>query len=106
MQIVLAELHRGGDAGDGAAFALRGLRFVDRTEQQHRKDRPDRAEADKAKAVRLGVFPCLSPRIEATPTPSAMMNGTVIGPVVTPPESNATERMLSFDKNAAAKTMA
>lgn len=35
-----------------------------------------------------------------------MMNGTVIGPVVTPPESNATERMLGSDKNAAAKTMA
>ena len=44
--------------------------------------------------------------MDATPTPSAIMNGTVIGPVVTPPESNATERMLSSDKNAAAKTMA
>ena len=56
MQIVLAELYRGGDAGDGAAFALRGLRFVDRTEQQHRKDRPDRAQTDEAEAVRLGIF--------------------------------------------------
>ena len=33
------------------------------------------------------------------PTPSAMMNGTVMGPVVTPPESNATEVKLSGEKN-------
>ena len=33
---------------------------------------------------------CLPPIAPATPTPSAMMNGTVIGPVVTPPESNAS----------------
>ena len=32
---------------------------------------------------------CLSARIEATPVPIAIMNGTLIGPVVTPPESNA-----------------
>src|SRR5574344_2538963 len=32
---------------------------------------------------------CLA-RTAATPTPSAMMNGTVIGPVVAPPASNAT----------------
>ena len=31
-------------------------------------------------------------RMEATPTPSAMMKGTVMGPVVTPPESKATLR--------------
>ncbi len=31
-------------------------------------------------------------RIADTPTPSASMNGTVMGPVVTPPESNATAR--------------
>ena len=34
----------------------------------------------------------LSLRMEATPTPIAIMNGTVMGPVVTPPESNATAR--------------
>ena len=34
----------------------------------------------------------LSLLIFATPTPSARINGTVIGPVVTPPESNATPR--------------
>ena len=32
----------------------------------------------------------LSLRIEATPTPIAMIKGTLIGPVVTPPESNAS----------------
>ena len=31
-------------------------------------------------------------RVEDTPKPSAMMKGTVIGPVVTPPESKATAR--------------
>ena len=35
-----------------------------------------------------------------------MMNGTVIGPVVTPPESKATDRMPVSDRSAAAKTMA
>ncbi len=34
----------------------------------------------------------VSDRMDETPTPSAMMNGTVIGPVVTPPESKATAR--------------
>ena len=34
----------------------------------------------------------MSPRTEARPTPIAMMKGTVIGPVVTPPESKATAR--------------
>ena len=38
--------------------------------------------------------------MDATPTPRAMMNGTVIGPVVTPPESNATERKLRSAKAA------
>ena len=32
----------------------------------------------------------LLPPSEARPMPSAIMNGTVIGPVVTPPESNET----------------
>ena len=34
----------------------------------------------------------LPPRVIAMPTPRAIMNGTVIGPVVTPPESNAIGR--------------
>ena len=49
---------------------------------EHRPTRPNES-----------AFAFSSERIEATPTPSAMMNGTVIGPVVTPPESNATARM-------------
>jgi len=39
-----------------------------------------------------------------TPTPSAMMKGTVMGPVVTPPESKATERN-SFGTKAASTKM-
>ena len=38
----------------------------------------------------------LPPSVPAIPTPSAIMNGTVIGPVVTPPESNASGRNSSF----------
>ena len=38
--------------------------------------------------------------MEPRPMPSAMMNGTVIGPVVTPPESNATATKSSGTKNA------
>ena len=62
---------------------------------EHRPTRPNES-----------AFAFSSERIEATPTPSAMMNGTVIGPVVTPPESNATARMPWSDKNAARNTSA
>lgn len=41
---------------------------------------------------KLSSCALLPPRTAATPMPSAMMNGTVIGPVVTPPESNAAAR--------------
>ena len=40
-----------------------------------------------------------------TPTPRAMMKGTVMGPVVTPPESKATARN-SFGTKAARRKMA
>ena len=40
---------------------------------------------------KLSLFAFSSLRIDATPTPSAIMNGTVIGPVVTPPESKDVE---------------
>lgn len=43
--------------------------------------------------------------MEATPTPRAMMNGTVMGPVVTPPESKAMARKSSGTKKATANTM-
>ncbi len=42
----------------------------------------------------------LSLRIEDTPIPRAIINGTVIGPVVTPPESNAIDKRLFGIKNA------
>ena len=41
---------------------------------------------------KLSCSAFLSVRIAAAPTPSAIMKGTVMGPVVTPPESNATAR--------------
>ena len=46
-----------------------------------------------------------SPRIADTPTPSAMMKGTVMGPVVTPPESKATARNSLGTKTARRKMM-
>ena len=45
-----------------------------------------------------------SPRMAETPTPSAMIKGTVMGPVVTPPESNATARN-SLGTKAASRKM-
>ena len=42
-------------------------------------------------------------RMAATPTPSAMMKGTVMGPVVTPPESKATARNSLGTKAASTK---
>ena len=47
---------------------------------------------DRATRPKLSLEAFLSPRTEARPTPMAMMKGTVMGPVVTPPESNATAR--------------
>ena len=49
---------------------------------------------------KLSLLACLSLLIEETPTPRAMMKGTVIGPVVTPPESNAMAQK-SFGTNIA-----
>ena len=45
-------------------------------------------------------------RMEATPAPRASMKGTVMGPVVTPPESKATARKLFGTKAESAKTQA
>ena len=45
-------------------------------------------------------------RMEATPTPSAMMKGTVMGPVVTPPASKDTDKKDGSDKNARMNTTA
>ena len=54
----------------------------------------------KATRPKLSALAFSSLRMDATPTPSAMINGTVIGPVVTPPESNATDKKPASDKNA------
>ena len=47
-----------------------------------------------------------SERIDETPTPSAMINGTVIGPVVTPPASKAIAQNSLSTNEARIKTMA
>ena len=44
--------------------------------------------------------------MDARPRPRAIMNGTVIGPVVTPPESKATARNSFGTKNASVNTTA
>ena len=46
----------------------------------------------------------LSLRTAARPMPKAMIKGTVMGPVVTPPESKAAGTKLSGTKNESAKT--
>ena len=53
---------------------------------------------ESATRPKLSLEAFLSPLTEARPTPIAMIKGTVIGPVVTPPESNATARK-SFSIN-------
>ena len=53
----------------------------------HRATRPE-----------LSSVPSGSLRAADKPTPSAMIKGTVMGPVVTPPESKATEVKLDDEK--------
>ena len=60
----------------------------------------------KATRPKLSVLAFSSLRMEATPTPSAIIKGTVIGPVVTPPESKATDRKSGSDRAASTNTMA
>ena len=45
-------------------------------------------------------------RVAAIPIPNAMINGTVMGPVVTPPESKATGRKSLGTKMARMNTTA
>ncbi len=52
------------------------------TEQEHHGNRSDAAEEIRLK---LSLEPSLSLRVEERPTPIAIIKGTVIGPVVTPP---------------------
>ena len=54
---------------------------------------------------KLSSAACLSLRIEETPIPKAIINGTVMGPVVTPPESKATAQKLSGTALATMKTI-
>ena len=55
------------------------------------------------RAIRPKLFSSawLSPRTEAMPAPNAIMKGTVMGPVVTPPESKARGRKSRGAKMAA-----
>jgi hypothetical protein len=59
----------------------------------------------RATRPKLSLVAFLSLRTEARPTPRAMMKGTVMGPVVTPPESKDTG-MKSLGVNRMASTKA
>jgi len=54
---------------------------------------------------KLSSWEYLSLLIEDTPTPSARIKGTVMGPVVTPPESNPTGINVSLVKYTSPKVM-
>ena len=54
---------------------------------------------------KLSLAAWRSLRMAEIPTPKAMMKGTVIGPVVTPPESKATARNSRGAKAARTNTM-
>ena len=54
---------------------------------------PTEHMAIKPKLFSPTFFP---PRVAAIPTPRAIINGTVMGPVVTPPESKARARKFPF----------
>ena len=56
VQIVPAQCNGIGDGGGSFRLRLRGLRLVDRAQQQHRRDRPNGTQTDKAERVRLRVF--------------------------------------------------
>ena len=57
----------------------------------------------RAMRPKLSLALSLSLRAAEKPMPSAMIKGTVIGPVVTPPESNATARNSLGTKAASRK---
>ena len=59
----------------------------------------------RATRPKLSPAACLSLRTEETPTPRAMMKGTVMGPVVTPPESKAMAQKSGETWVARPKTM-
>ena len=55
---------------------------------------------------KLSSAACLSLRIAEIPIPNAIIKGTVIGPVVTPPESKATATKLFGTKKDSANNAA
>ncbi len=59
--------------------------------------------AHKATIPKLSSSEPLSPRAIAIPEPKARINGTIIGPVVTPPESNETGTNSGATKSAIRK---
>ena len=61
---------------------------------------------ERATMPKLSSWEVLSPRVEAIPMPSAIINGTVMGPVVTPPESKATAKKDLGAKRATPKARA
>ena len=52
----------------------------------------------RATRPKLSLVAFLSLRMDAMPTPSAIIKGTVMGPVVTPPESKAAGIKISGTK--------
>ena len=61
---------------------------------------------ERATMPKLSSWEVLSARVEAIPTPRDMIKGTVMGPVVTPPESKATAKKDLGAKSITAKTRA
>ena len=59
----------------------------------------------RATMPKLSSSSCERERL-AMPVPIAIRNGTVIGPVVTPPESKATATKLSIEKQTSRKIRA
>lgn len=63
---------------------------------------PMDANPTKPKLSAEAVF---EPLIEDIPTPRARIKGTVIGPVVAPPASNATAKKIGGEKKARINTI-
>ena len=71
------------------------------------KESSDELSADFfAFSEELSPWSCPFERTAATPTPSAIINGTVIGPVVAPPASKAIPWNSPGQKYASVKTAA
>ena len=84
--------------GEKSAFSGRKIRLNNNTAIMG----PTEQRAIRPK---LSWEDCLVPRRVDTPTPKAIIKGTVMGPVVTPPESKATAKKSGGAKKANAKAM-